>query len=399
MSERAFPFPLVGTVHVNNAITVHRPVDRRRRAVASASGPRTCARIPPGGSSTSSPRRPATRRAGWSSRSTYLRRGGGAVGGEGTASGGRRPGRRHRRPAGARATSVGATARCPATAIPIHLHALTAKAFGFPSAIAHGMWLKARTLATLEGRLPERVHRRRRVQDAGAAAGGDRGDLDAGRRRLGPRRTQPEVRQAAPDRNRPRARLTADATLRGVATGPCQATESPPTRPTRRRRCCASPDACRSASPPPCCSVVWPPRCPPRRRPPPRPTAAVAKIRCSTPNPPSWFYRGCRRRPAADANIPDAGATTSTWPASSASKARSRCTRPTAATTAWARCRRPTSPTTTSASTTTGTAPPATHRVLPTAGGAAVLPGPLRLTGRRLAARDRLQLVVSRLRR
>jgi acyl dehydratase len=38
---------------------------------------------------------------------------------------------------------------------PIHLHNLTAKAFGFPSAIAHGMWLKARTLATLEGRLAD----------------------------------------------------------------------------------------------------------------------------------------------------------------------------------------------------------------------------------------------------
>jgi acyl dehydratase len=38
---------------------------------------------------------------------------------------------------------------------PIHLHALTAKAFGFPTNIAHGMWLKARTLAALEGRLPD----------------------------------------------------------------------------------------------------------------------------------------------------------------------------------------------------------------------------------------------------
>jgi acyl dehydratase len=38
---------------------------------------------------------------------------------------------------------------------PIHLHALTAKALGFPRAIAHGMWLKARTLASLEGRLPD----------------------------------------------------------------------------------------------------------------------------------------------------------------------------------------------------------------------------------------------------
>ena len=37
---------------------------------------------------------------------------------------------------------------------PIHLHALTAKPFGFPRAIAHGMWTKARCLAALE-RLPD----------------------------------------------------------------------------------------------------------------------------------------------------------------------------------------------------------------------------------------------------
>ena len=33
---------------------------------------------------------------------------------------------------------------------PIHLHALSARAFGFPRNIAHGMWSKARCLATLE---------------------------------------------------------------------------------------------------------------------------------------------------------------------------------------------------------------------------------------------------------
>ena len=38
---------------------------------------------------------------------------------------------------------------------PIHLHGLTAKAFGQPRAIAHGMWTKARCLAALEGRLPD----------------------------------------------------------------------------------------------------------------------------------------------------------------------------------------------------------------------------------------------------
>jgi acyl dehydratase len=35
------------------------------------------------------------------------------------------------------------------------LHKLIARVFGFRSAIAHGMWLKARTLAALEGRLPD----------------------------------------------------------------------------------------------------------------------------------------------------------------------------------------------------------------------------------------------------
>src|SRR5690606_13295593 len=37
---------------------------------------------------------------------------------------------------------------------PIHLRPLTAKAFGFPRAIAHGMWSKARCLAALSHRLP-----------------------------------------------------------------------------------------------------------------------------------------------------------------------------------------------------------------------------------------------------
>ena len=38
---------------------------------------------------------------------------------------------------------------------PIHLSAATAKAFGFPRTIAHGMWSHARALSAFEGRLPE----------------------------------------------------------------------------------------------------------------------------------------------------------------------------------------------------------------------------------------------------
>jgi acyl dehydratase len=36
---------------------------------------------------------------------------------------------------------------------PIHFHPLTARLFGFPAAIAHGMWTKARCLAALGPRL------------------------------------------------------------------------------------------------------------------------------------------------------------------------------------------------------------------------------------------------------
>jgi acyl dehydratase len=38
---------------------------------------------------------------------------------------------------------------------PIHVHALTARPLGFPSAIAHGMYSYARVLASLGPRLPE----------------------------------------------------------------------------------------------------------------------------------------------------------------------------------------------------------------------------------------------------
>jgi acyl dehydratase len=39
---------------------------------------------------------------------------------------------------------------------PIHVHPLTARLFGFPSAIAHGMWTKARCLAALGSEVPSR---------------------------------------------------------------------------------------------------------------------------------------------------------------------------------------------------------------------------------------------------
>ncbi len=50
-------------------------------------------------------------------------------------------------------------ARVSGDANPIHLTALTAKAFGFPRAIAHGMWTLARTLSEVDDQLPQRPRR------------------------------------------------------------------------------------------------------------------------------------------------------------------------------------------------------------------------------------------------
>ncbi len=49
---------------------------------------------------------------------------------------------------------------------PIHLYPLTAKAFGFPTNIAHGMWTLARSLSALQNKLAGRIHGRGRVPQA-----------------------------------------------------------------------------------------------------------------------------------------------------------------------------------------------------------------------------------------
>ena len=155
MTERAFPFPLVGMVHLANTITVARPVNADESVTLRVHAENL--RPHPSGRQLDlvSEARVADELV-WSGRSTYLRRGAAkADGGEkkeraeladpvGSVSQIRVPddiGRRYGAVSGDRN--------------PIHLHTLTAKAFGFPKAIAHGMWLKARTLATLEGRLPD----------------------------------------------------------------------------------------------------------------------------------------------------------------------------------------------------------------------------------------------------
>jgi MaoC like domain len=157
MSDRSFPLALPGLVHVRNtieqlrAIGTGEPLDlevwaerfARHRSGATVD---LCASVSAGGEEV------------WRGRSTYLARGGKA-------------------PEGAPDSDVdvsvadtraAATWRVPDDAgrryagvsgdvNPIHLSGLTAKAFGFKRAIAHGMWVKARALAALQGRLPDAV--------------------------------------------------------------------------------------------------------------------------------------------------------------------------------------------------------------------------------------------------
>jgi acyl dehydratase len=156
MTDRSFPLPLPGLVHVRNRIEVLRPIGAgepldlqvwAERFAAHRKGATVdlCAAISSAGEKV------------WRGRSTYLARGAIA-------------------PDGAHdsdiAVPVGALPRTTATwripadtgrryakvsgdVNPIHLSTLTAKAFGFKHAIAHGMWVKARALAALTGRLPE----------------------------------------------------------------------------------------------------------------------------------------------------------------------------------------------------------------------------------------------------
>ncbi|MEU9554931.1 MaoC/PaaZ C-terminal domain-containing protein [Streptomyces fumanus] len=152
MSAREFPLPLLGLVHTSLDIT--------RRGPLPAAGPYELAVHVAG----LAPHRRGTEAAvvtelrsdgepRWESRSTYLARHGTPDG-----TGPARP-RPDPLPVRAEWRVPGDLGRRYAAASgdrnPIHLHPLTARLFGFPRAIAHGMWTAARCLA--EHGTPEAV--------------------------------------------------------------------------------------------------------------------------------------------------------------------------------------------------------------------------------------------------
>jgi acyl dehydratase len=153
LADGGFPFGAVGLVHVENRIVAHRPVALGElltlRVRATKLEPHSKGRtfsivteVNVGAELV------------WEETSTMLRRGGGSDGERRSDDGQDAPavaggewrlggdlGRRYAAVSGDRN--------------PIHMHALTAKPLGFPRAIAHGMWTKARALAALETELPD----------------------------------------------------------------------------------------------------------------------------------------------------------------------------------------------------------------------------------------------------
>lgn len=187
LTNGGFPFGPMGLVHIANEITQHRPVETGEALTISA---RTSSLVshPKGRAFSLLSEARVGDELVWEERSTMLRRGGA----DGTSKTGERAGkeedRGRARPSSSRtqrrglaggksepedaemrragAPPISAWWRLPgdlgaryATVSgdrnPIHMHSLTAKPFGFPGAIAHGMWTKAHCLAALESTLPD----------------------------------------------------------------------------------------------------------------------------------------------------------------------------------------------------------------------------------------------------
>ena len=171
MTDAAFPFPAVGTVHLENSITAHRPVSaaERLQLIVRSENLRP---HPRGRAFDVVTHVHSAGELVWEETSTFLRRGRPQPG----AGAGTKPGSESGTeelpaataapfpdvaPSGIEWPLAGDLGRRYAAVSgdhnPIHLHALTARAFGFRRPIAHGMWSKARCLGALEGRLPDAV--------------------------------------------------------------------------------------------------------------------------------------------------------------------------------------------------------------------------------------------------
>jgi len=156
MSDGSFPFGAVGLVHVENSIAQKRPIGLHEEMTIRVR-PTKLQPHPKGKTFSLETEVLVDRKVVWESVSTMLRRG---------KSDGDAPKQERSfdslpedAPASAEWKLGGDLGRryggVSGDRNPIHMHSLTAKPLGFPSAIAHGMWTKARALAQLESRLPD----------------------------------------------------------------------------------------------------------------------------------------------------------------------------------------------------------------------------------------------------
>lgn len=153
MTDTSFPFLPMGTVHIRNAVTQHRPigVDETYDLSVEASGLRAH-RV--GRVIDLITRASVDGEVVWAETSTMLSRGKPGDDPKDSSSLGDLDA-----PDGPVQWKLGGDLGRKYGAIsgdrnPIHLYPLTAKAFGFPRPIAHGMWSMGRSLAALQNRLP-----------------------------------------------------------------------------------------------------------------------------------------------------------------------------------------------------------------------------------------------------
>jgi len=154
MTDRRFPFPALGLVHIANRIVQHRPIRMTEELQISVHAT-PLEPHPRGRQFTIRTEARAGGELAWEGDSTILKRGG-------SSDGAPKPDRREppELPVAATWRLPGDLGRRYASVSgdlnPIHMHPLSAKAFGFSSAITHGMWTKARCLAALHPRLGDR---------------------------------------------------------------------------------------------------------------------------------------------------------------------------------------------------------------------------------------------------
>ncbi|HKO37494.1 MAG TPA: MaoC/PaaZ C-terminal domain-containing protein [Solirubrobacterales bacterium] len=156
MSDGSFPFGAVGLVHVENSITQKRPIGIHEELTIRVS-PTKLQPHPKGKTFSLLTEVFADGEVVWESTSTMLRRG--KANGDAPKQEKGFESLPADAPASAEWKLDGGLGRryggVSGDRNPIHMHSLTAKPLGFPGAIAHGMWTKARALAQLESRLPD----------------------------------------------------------------------------------------------------------------------------------------------------------------------------------------------------------------------------------------------------